>query len=893
MQILGGAASELERDFPFGLAIQLFEPLWTTLHADERAALLDGPAGAAGAMLERGLVEATPSPGGQGYPLIHALLWLASHISCRGPLAVLVDDVHWSDPPSLRFLSYLASRLADMPISLVVTVRPGEPAADQQALLALASATSAVTLRPSPISREGIQSLVLSELPDADDTFISACARVTHGNPLLLMELIAQLRADGRSPDASTAGCLTDLAPEAIVNSVIARLSAMPAEERTLACAVSVLGDGASLRHAARLGGLAEESAGRAADGLAAVHMLRPGVPLWFVHPLIRSAIAASMSPLARGHAHRRAALILREDHAAPEAIGVHLLNAPPGEDGDAVETLRVAARKALASGSARSAVRLLERALAEHIGPDARVEILAELGQAEALDGLPQAMDHFTEAIQLTDSPRRRAELGLAQGRTLYDRGLYREAAEVLESVVTGADIEKPLAAELEAAYVSAASLVPSLARRAWTHGERVLAQVADPPTPAQRSAVAHIAVAASLRGEPRSRVSELANLAWGEGALVRDETVHEGSWRLLSAALLFVDELERDVEICNAAFAESPDRGSTLALATVSYCRAWPLYEQGRILEAATNAEAALDARPDDSGMHIRTAYGALACCHIQRGQLHSAGKALATIDVQEARESSSYPSLLDVRAQLRLAEHRPEEALEDALHAGEMLRSGLAADNPGSVAWRSTAALAHLALGQAGRAAELGHAELKVAQRVGVTRVMMRDLRVLGLAKGGAAGIKLLTQAVRMGQRCPPRLEYIHALFELGAALRRANKRAAAREPLRKALELSHRGGATEVARHAQAELTATGARPRRSRLTGVESLTPSQRRVAYLATQGLTTRQMAEALFVSPKTVEFHLRHIYQKLGINTRADLARMIGRAQTRPRRDP
>ncbi len=137
---------------------------------------------------------------------------------------MIVDDVHWSDRPSLRFLVYLAHRLADKPIVLIVAVREGEPAADRQALIALMSAPTSVILRPGRITDAGVRSLVRREFPDADDVFIDACARVTHGNLLLLTELLAQIRADGRGPDSTTAERLTDLAPEAIVSSVVARL---------------------------------------------------------------------------------------------------------------------------------------------------------------------------------------------------------------------------------------------------------------------------------------------------------------------------------------------------------------------------------------------------------------------------------------------------------------------------------------------------------------------------------------------------------------------------------------------------------------------------------------------------------------------------------------------
>ena len=156
-------------------------------------------------------------------------------------------------------------------------------------------------------------------------------------------------------------------------------------------------------------------------------------------------------------------------------------------------------------------------------------------------------------------------------------------------------------------------------------------------------------------------------------------------------------------------------------------------------------------------------------------------------------------------------------------------------------------------------------------------------MRDLRVLGLALGWRqGGLEQLAEVVAMGGSHPARLEYVRALIDYGAALRRAGRRGDAREPLRLALDLSHRAGAGVLETHARAELIAAGARPRRAVLSGLDSLTTSQRRVAELAADGLTTRQIAGALFVTPKTVEFHLRHIYSKLDVSSREELTRNL-----------
>ena len=659
MQVLGANASELAQSLPFGIAIQLFEPRWTSSEVDDRARLMQGAAAAAGLLLN-GEASELQSSGDQEYQLIHGLFRLLSNLALAGPLVMVVDDVHWSDRASLRFLAYLAHRLDDQPIVLIVAVRDSEPAADRQALLALTSAPAAVILRPGPITEGGVRSLVQSDFPDADEVFINACARVTQGNLLLLVQLLVQIRADGRGPDSTTAKRLTDLAPEAIVSSVVARLGTMPAGARTLACAVSVLGDGVSLRLASRLAGLSPEAGAEAAVALAAVHMLRPGAPLSFVHPLIRSAVAASMSPLARSHAHGRAAVIMREDNLPADLIAAHLLNSPAAADPAAVDALRTAAQKALASGSGASAVRLLERALAEHPRPEARTAIVAELSRAELMDSLPQTTRRLTEPVNLMESPAHRAELALTQARALYARACYRQAAEVLEGALAELEIDdESLAAELEAAYVSAASLVPSLTGAVSTRRELILGGLTELPTPAQRSAVAHLAAMASVVGDPRASVRELAELAWGDGLLLQEETVDGLSWPLLPAALLFTDELERAIEICDAALADAAIVDHRLGFATVNYCRAWPFYEQGRLLEAAAAAEAALDARPDDSITGVRTAYGAVACCHLQRGELEQAETAWRRTEDQETREGLHYPFLLE---RARAAPTRP---------------------------------------------------------------------------------------------------------------------------------------------------------------------------------------------------------------------------------------
>jgi DNA-binding CsgD family transcriptional regulator len=154
----------------------------------------------------------------------------------------------------------------------------------------------------------------------------------------------------------------------------------------------------------------------------------------------------------------------------------------------------------------------------------------------------------------------------------------------------------------------------------------------------------------------------------------------------------------------------------------------------------------------------------------------------------------------------------------------------------------------------------------------------------LRANGLLEGGVRGLELLEEATTVLEASPARLEHAQALADLGAALRRANHRADAREPLRRALDLADACGARPLVERARHELRAAGGRPRRSRSSGAESLTASERRTATMAADGLSNPEIAQALFVTKKTVETHLGSAYRKLDIRSRTELPAALRR---------
>jgi ATP/maltotriose-dependent transcriptional regulator MalT len=301
-----------------------------------------------------------------------------------------------------------------------------------------------------------------------------------------------------------------------------------------------------------------------------------------------------------------------------------------------------------------------------------------------------------------------------------------------------------------------------------------------------------------------------------------------------------------------------------------------------RGELAEAETELRAALETAAH-WGVPTQQpwATAVLAELLVDRGAVVEA-RALLDGAIHPSRGSD--PAMLLARAQMRvlLAEGRADEAL---LHADACQSSAGWRRHPRYAPWRSLKAQALDRLGRREEAIELATEELEIARVWGSPGTVGRSLRVLGAIERDT-GIDHLEEACAVLERANARLEYAKALAALGAALRRARQPTAARDPLRKALELADICGATALVEATRAELYATGARPRATALSGVRSLTTSERRVADLAADGLSNRDIAQTLYVTPKTVEVHLSTAYRKLGIASRRDLTPALARAE-------
>jgi DNA-binding CsgD family transcriptional regulator len=891
---------ESEREFPFGVVLQLFEPHVRSASAAERRRFFAGAAELARPLFEaadwreafNGERERLPS-------LLHGLFWLTSNMAERSsPLVLAVDDAHWSDEPSLRYLLYLATRLEALPIALVVAARPEEPGTAQFLLAELCDDSRACVLRPSALSDTAVKALVEDELPFAvEEDFVSACATVTKGNPYLLRELVAGLLVDGIAVETASPDRVLGFVPETVAHRLLMRLGKLPHNAASLANAVAILGDEVPIRYAAALADMTYEDALRAADVLARADIfdtrgLASGY-LSFAHPLRREAVYNDRPPNSRAAAHARAAKLLLDEGAPPERIAPHLLRAHRGSEPRAVEVLRAAAFETAARGAPDSAVKFLVRALDETMEDRFRARLLLELAEAELrASQIAEAEHHAREARSLSTERYPRAHAARILGHALFSAGRYKDAGEAFESGLEdlGPHSEIELARELRAAFVAVSTLDSALRERGLQLLEGIVEQSGEDLTSGERGLLAQVAAQRAIAGAPQQEVRALAERAWGDGALLAVETPEGAGWSVVTGALVWCDELERDLDICERALEDARRSGSLLAFATACFCRSWPLLLLGRIEESLADVDAAIAARDDGWERHIGTASWLLAQARLERGDIEGAEKALEVIGDPKLEGSVDYPILLEGRGRVRLLRGEADAALQDFLESGKRLQETFSVRTPVIAPWRAGAALAAHSLGRAEDAWAFAEDNLAIARGIGAPGLIGSALRTQAAVTRGERRLALLHEAVDEFDRVEPRLEQIRALVDLGSALRTAGDRASARQALLGASAIAHRGGATALAERARLELAALGARPRKETLAGTDALTPSEKRVADLAARGLSNRQIAEALFVTIKAVEWHLHHVYQKLDIGSRRELPAALAKSPTAAR---
>jgi DNA-binding CsgD family transcriptional regulator len=873
MQTLSARGSEMERAFPFGVVRQLFEPAVARLGAAERAEVFAGAAGLA----ERLLAEEGESAGSP-FALYHGLYWLTANLSVAGPLTLLVDDLHWADPPSLAALEYIGRRLEGLPVLLVLASRTHEPGFDRAVLDELARESSARVFAPRALSEEATAALVRERLPEAADAFCRACHEATGGNPLLVAELASALEDESVSGRLDEAGRVTEIGPEAVARAVRLRTSRLPAGVQSLARAASVLGDGASLDDAAALAGLDRAAAAAAAQALAQADILEGRDTLVFVHPVVRAAVYTGLGAFEQSESHARAARLLGEARRPAEQIAAHVLQCPPAGSADAVETLRSAARRSLADGAAGLAASYLERALEEPPPAGERPDVLFELGGAEQLVNGPKAAEHLREAMELTESPVGKASIALGLGRALYFAGAMTDAAEVFQGVLADPPPDPALTRSIETSLIVLGLFEPPLVGLA-----RERLQGFDPDGPLEdldaKILLAYGTYDLARSGSGREVAAERALRIAADREVIAGDS--QGSWAALAGTLWLSGRFDEAEALADGITRAGEDLGSAFLASSGAVTKANALSRRGRLADALAYWASGIEMASQHGFVTVTNWAGAAhalglvdqgdgeAALEVLRG-LHLDGPLPDTVHLYEARLA---------RGRARIATGLVREGVEDLRDVGRRWEL-IGARNPDAAPWRAHLAEALLLLGETDEARVLAVEHLDLARAWGAAGPLARALRVHGITHGDEESLR---QAVEASRGSGARLELALSLVELGAAERRGNRRTAARELLEEGVAVAHDCGARGLEDRALAELLATGARPRRAPASGRDALTPSELRVAEMAAGGQTNREVAQRLFVTQKTVEAHLARAFRKLGIESRAQLPSALG----------
>ena len=867
-------AGRLERDLPWNLVRQLFARIITGEGArtDE---LLQGAAGLARPAL--GLERTSNAARDPG--TLHGLYWLTTGLAARGPLLLAVDDAHWGDIASLHYLAYLGARVADLPLLVLVAMRSGEERPEELQALGALPATERLLLEP--LSDRASAELTRASLGSgAAEEFCLACHTAAAGNPFLLKELLGQLERERVEPSAAHAREVDRVTPEAVRHAVLARLAALPPAATELARAVALLGEHATLSEAARLGQLELGQAARAADLLASGEILGAGSPLRFVHPMVREAISAEIPVHQRALGHRRAAQLLAGPGADPQRVAIQLLRTDSAGDEWVVERLREAASGSLAVGAAEPAVEYLRRALQEPPAPALRLDVLLELARAESLSGSTNAIERFQEALAQARGSAIYGAIGAELMFMLFRHGQVERALELAHDVLERLPSEqRGLELRVIAAGATGAVLVPSLRAEM----EFFIARIPDDlvgETPEERLALSARLAAALVTDAPMDVAADLAERALGDQMLLEDLSSNELLYWNAASALIVTDRFGAADAAADAALQDARDRGSVIGFALSSAFRCLLDYRVGKLTDGVADGRQAVETVGPNEFQIYAYAVAFLLDCLIETGELEEALSLATRPELQGKVPDVFAVHLLRVaRARARIDAGDAGAGVQELLDVGQSVSLG-----PAMLPWRSRAAPGLVALGREQEAVALVEDELLAGRQTGTGWGQVVALQALALADRGRAADSL-QEALELSERHGFALERARSLVLLGAHERRRGNRRRAEELLNDGLEAGAGCGAVVLERRARDELVAIGLSPRRRGSTATDALTPAERRVAQLAAGGMSNREIAQALFVSLRTVETHLTHSYQKLGIGSRSELEPALGAA--------
>ena len=287
-EVLQGRAGQYERDLPWALVTDLFGPLLGSMDPEQRQELFTEAASLAAPLF--GFASKTPASPNSLSAALHGLYWLTVGIADRyGKVILAIDDLHWADEPSMRWLGRLAARIDELPVLIVATIRTSEPGAAEaeERLDTIAPGTESLLL--AALTKAGSHALVAQLFGrEPAPEFATACHRATGGNPLLLRELIIEMRATGTEPTAEASVHVPEVDSRSVARSFLARLGQLSPGAKSLATGAAVLQGRPRVDEAAELMEIAPEEAIEAADELISAGLIDDGAELTFTHPIVR-----------------------------------------------------------------------------------------------------------------------------------------------------------------------------------------------------------------------------------------------------------------------------------------------------------------------------------------------------------------------------------------------------------------------------------------------------------------------------------------------------------------------------------------------------------------------------------------------------------------------------
>jgi DNA-binding CsgD family transcriptional regulator len=857
MQLLRARGIESEAQIPFGSLLELLRPalvLLDSIPPPQAAALEEAFALRPGTAHDRFAVGA-------------ATLSLLAAYAEQGPVAVLVDDGQWLDGSSAQALLFAFRRLVADPIAVIVAVREGEPS--------FLDGADLPALRIGGLTSEEAGMLVPGLAPEAASRLHGATA----GNPLALLEL---------APDANDLAMAPDGAP-VLVSAQLSRRFLQRADsldqaarQALVLCATSETGDLPTLeRAAARLGIDLEAIAAAENAGLVT---LRAGL-VEFRHPLARSAIYADTPASERRAAHLALAAALPDRDVDRRAW--HLAAAAVGTDETASAALEQAGSRGRDRSAYATATAAFERAARLTASSDRRARLLHESAEAGWLAGFTdRAVGLLAEARTEASDPVTLAEIDELVGHIATRCGPVMRGHAILTAAAVSADPERAVAMLAEATFACFLAGKPAAMLATAEQAKAAL-----PPNPSLRArflATMTVGMARIFGGDAAAGAEAVqVAVALAEGSADLREDLWLIPW--LTLGPLFLRQTGSGRPLLEHALRSARARAAVGALPYVLNLIARDQAATDRWAVAGATCQEAIDlARESGQRTELTTGLAGLAWLQARRGREKEC-RTCATEALSLCRELGMGLAEIWTRGalgQLELGLGDAARAAEHLEHQRQMLSDHGITDPDMSPAAELTEAYARL--GQVDDAHRVAAEFVATASAKGQPWSLARAQRCLGLLAADTDFPQYFEQAISIHEQTLDAFESARTRLAYGERLRRARNRVLAREQLRAALDTFERLDARPWADRARAELTATGETLRRRGPSTIDELTPQELQIAMLLAAGRTTRETAAALFLSPKTVEYHLRHVYLKLDIHTRDELAQMLA-PQTLP----